>query len=268
MKKLLIAGCGDLGERLARRLDPKHWQVHGLRRNPSCLPAGIVPIGADLLAPDSLQSVRGDWDGIIYQATPAGRTAEAYEATYIKGLSNLLDQTHTARLIFVSSTGVYGQDDGAWVDEDAETRPSSFSGRILCAAEQIAHDHGGLVVRFSGIYGPGREYLIRSVQSGRARCRETPPQWTNRIHAEDCAAVLAHLLTLPSPAPVYCASDDRPVPRCEVLDWLATQLGVAPPQRDPTLSGQGKRVANQRLVSSGFSFQYPDYLSGYRELLS
>ena len=183
MKKLLIAGCGDLGERLARRLDPKHWQVHGLRRNPSCLPAGIVPIGADLLAPDSLQSVRGDWDGIIYQATPAGRTAEAYEAAYIKGLSNLLDQTHTARLIFVSSTGVYGQDDGAWVDEDAETRPSSFSGRILCAAEQIAHDHGGLVVRFSGIYGPGREYLIRSVQSGRARCRETPPQWTNRIHA-------------------------------------------------------------------------------------
>ena len=268
MQNLLIAGCGDLGVRLARRLDRERWQVHGLRRNPSYLPSGIVPVGADLLEPASLQSVRGDWDAIIYQATPEARTAEAYEAAYVEGLSNLLAQTHSPRLIFVSSTAVYGQDDGAWVDEDTETRPSSFSGRILCKAERLAHDHGGHVVRFSGIYGPGREYLIRSVRSGQARCRATPPQWTNRIHAEDCAAVLTHLLTLSSPAPLYCASDNRPAPRCEVLDWLAGELGVAPPQRDAAPSGQGKRVANQQLVSSGFSFQYPDYISGYRELLS
>lgn len=267
MKRLLIAGCGDLGVRLARRLHAEAWTVHGLRRHPERLPAAIRPVRADLLQPASLQPAARHWDAIVYQATPDERTPEAYRAAYVEGLENLLGQCSCDRLIFVSSTAVYGQDAGEWVDEHAPTEPSGFSGRTLLDAEALAAGRGGLSVRFSGIYGPGRDYLIRSLKAGRARCRREPPQWTNRIHAEDCAAVLAHLLELKAPASVYCASDNRPAPRCEVLGWLADQLGLAAPASDDSAGGQGKRVSNQRLLASGFSFQYPDYLTGYRELL-
>lgn len=267
MKRLLIAGCGDLGVRLARRLDRQAWAVHGLRRNPQHLPANIAPISADLLDPGSLTGMDTHWDAIVYQATPDARTPEAYRNAYLQGLENLTGCCEAKRLIFVSSTAVYGQTQGEWVDEQTPTEPEAFSGQILLEAESVASRAGGLSVRFSGIYGPGRDFLIRLLQSGRAKCRTQPPQWTNRIHSEDCAGTLAHLLELDHPAPVYCATDSRPAPRCEVLDWLAGQLDIQPPKRESAASDQGKRVSNRLLLNSGFSFQYPDYLTGYRELL-
>ena len=268
MRKLLIAGCGDLGERLAARLDGSDWSSHGLRRNPALLPSSIHPVGADLFDPDSLRVVAGPWDAIVYQATPGERSPQAYRAAYVDGLVNLLGQASARRLIFVSSTAVYGQDAGEWVDEQSPTEPAGFSGQLLLQAEAVAAQHGGLAVRFSGIYGPGRDYLIRTLRSGQARCRRQPPQWTNRIHADDCAGVLQHLLELDAPAPVYCASDSQPAPRCEVLDWLARQLDVPGPTADDTAEGLGKRVGNARLIADGYRFEYPDYQSGYRKLLS
>lgn len=268
MKSLLIAGCGDLGMRLGGRLKDSPWQVHGLRRRTDHLPAFIRGIGADLLVPSTLKDVSQSWDAVIYQATPGERTPDAYRAAYVEGLRNLLEHVHTRRLIFVSSTAVYGQDQGEWVDEDSVTEPQAFSGRILLQAEAQAHAYGGLVVRFSGIYGPGRDYLIRSLKSGRARCRRDPPQWTNRIHADDCAAVLHHLLNLARPLPLYCASDSMPAPRCELLTWLAEQLDLPGPKADTEGTGQGKRISNQRLTAAGFEFQYPDYQTGYRTLLA
>ncbi len=268
MKRLLIAGCGDIGIRLAGTLDPEAWTTVGLRRTPAALPDPVSQVTADLLAPQSLTSVAGHWDAVIYQATPDQRDPEAYRKAYVEGLKNLLSTVQADRLIFVSSTAVYGQDDGSEVDERSITQPSAFNGRILLEAEQLALDVGGLVVRFSGIYGPGREFLINQVRNGKARCREHPPQWTNRIHADDCAAVLAHVLQLPSPESLYCASDDHPAPRCQVVDWLAGQLGVAAPAREASnASGQGKRISNQRLRASGYDFRYPDFRTGYGALL-
>jgi len=268
MKRLLIAGCGDLGVRLAGRLCDGAWRTHGLRRQTRHLPAFIHAIGADLLDPSTLDQASGSWDAIIYQATPAERTAAAYRAAYVDGLRNLLQRASADRLIFVSSTAVYGQDGGEWVDETSPTDPPGFSGAVLLEAEALAAEHGGLALRFSGIYGPGRDYLIRTLRAGQARCRIDPPQWTNRIHADDCAAVLHHLLEQHAPQSIYCASDSRPAPRCEVLSWLAEQLGLPGPQPDSPSTGQGKRVDNARLTSSGFNFQYPDYQSGYRTLLA
>lgn len=267
MKQLLIAGCGDLGIRLAARLAPESWVVHGLRRRVDSLPPAIRPIAADLLDPATLARAAASWDAVIYQATPGARSPEAYRAAYLTGLEHLLAVVEARRLIFVSSTAVYGQDDGEWVDENSPVQPQGFSGQLLLEAEQLAQAHGGTVVRFSGIYGPGREYLIRTLKAGQARCRRDPPQWTNRIHAEDCAAALAHLLDLDLAQSVYCASDQQPAPRCEVLGWLADQLGLPGPRPDDEARGQGKRVANSRLTSSGFAFQYPDYQTGYRTLL-
>ena len=268
MRQLLIAGCGDLGQRLALRLAGQDWEVTGLRRQPARLDPAIKPVAADLLDPATLRAVAGDWDAIIYPATPGERSPEAYRAAYVTGLTHLLASARAARLIFVSSTAVYGQDNGEWVDEHSPTEPASFSGQVLLEAEAITARHDGQVVRFAGIYGPGREYLIRSVRSGQARCRQHPPQWTNRIHADDCAGVLQHLLELEQIEGIYCGSDSRPAPRCEVLNWLATELGLPAPSSAAGDEGQGKRVSNQRLIASGFQFQYPDYLSGYRTLLT
>jgi nucleoside-diphosphate-sugar epimerase len=267
MKRLLIAGCGDLGIRLAGRLETSEWSVTGLRRRAEQLSAPIRPLAADLSDPASLAKLELDWDAVIYQATPGERSPPAYRQAYVEGLQTLLDRVEPGRLIFVSSTAVYGQDDGSWVDESSPTEPSAFNGEILLEAEGIAQAAGGLVVRFSGIYGPGRDFLLRQIVAGRARCREQPAQWTNRIHADDCAAVLAHLLELDRPESLYCASDCRPSPRCEVLDWLASRLGQPQPAREIDSGGQGKRIDNRRLLASGYDFIYPDYQSGYGALL-
>jgi nucleoside-diphosphate-sugar epimerase len=276
---LLIAGCGDLGLRLADRLARRtaderqpNWQVTGLRRSieglPEPLPPGLTPVAADLADPATLRELHGDWDAIIYTATPGARDEAAYRGIYIDGLRHLLDHARAQRLIFVSSTAVYGQDEGEWVDEDAETVPRRFNGEVLLQAESIARAAGGIVLRFSGIYGPGREALLNRVRSGGLRCRREPPIWTNRIHSEDCAAALEHLLDLPDPDEVYLASDDAPAPRWEVLSWLAERLGAPAPEPDPDdAGGQGKRVSATRLKASGFTLQYPDYRAGYEALL-
>lgn len=269
MKRLLIAGCGDLGIRLARRLANSDWQVHGLRRRIEALPGFVTPIRADLSDASSLAAVEGDWDAIIYQATPDAYDEAGYRAAYLEGLERLLKHARARRLIFVSSTAVFGQDQGERVDERSETVPKRFNGRVLLEAEALAGRSAPepVVVRFSGIYGPGRDYLIRKVDAGQASCREQPPQWTNRIHSDDCAGVLEHLLGLDAPEPLYCASDSHPAARCEVLDWLASQLDAETPGRESAAAGQGKRVSNARLLESGYRFTHPDYRSGYREML-
>jgi len=258
--RLLIAGCGDLGVRLAVHLPD--WEVHGLRRRPEQLPDGIMAHAGDLTRPETLTALRGHWDAVVYTATPSARTADDYRRAYVDGLAGLLQVVHSDRLLFVSSTAVHGQDQGEWVDELSTAEPTSFNGEILLEAEALAASAGAVTVRFSGIYGPGRDWLIRSL-------RRDPPLWTNRIHAEDCAGALAHLLKLAKPDALYLASDARPAPRWEVLEWLAGALGVAGPVEDQTSSeGQGKRVRAARLLASGYSLRYPDYTAGYTEMLA
>jgi len=269
VKQLLIAGFGDLGQRLAVRMEAgSGWQVHALRRSEADSKASVIQHRADLTQSGSLLGLPQCFDAIVYQATPSERSPTAYRSIYVDGLRNLLAATATDQLIMVSSTAVYGQDDGQWVDESSATEPTKFNGQILLEAERLALASSGRVARFSGIYGPGRTALIGRVQAGQARCSETAVQWTNRIHADDAAGVLAHLLEQPALGPVICASDDRPSPRCEVLDWLADEMNCAPPPRETSSdSGDGKRVRNALLRASGYDFIYPDYQSGYQGLL-
>ncbi len=123
-------------------------------------------------------------------------------------------------------------------------------------------------MRFGGIYGPGRDRLIREVKAG-ASCVADPPVYTNRIHRDDCAGVLRHLMSLRSPHVVYCGVDSEPAARCVVLDWLADRLGAPPPARlppDPS-AARGKRVSNARLLESGYDFLYPSFREGYAQVL-
>jgi nucleoside-diphosphate-sugar epimerase len=175
-------------------------------------------------------------------------------------------------IVFVSSTAVYNQMDGSWVDEDSPVEPESYSGKRLLEAEQIIRTSGftNVVVRFSGIYGPGRNRLIEQVRQGRA---SKSPHFTNRIHADDCAGVIAHLLELRHQniplASVYLATDSAPTPMIEVVTWLAKQLGVSDFLSEDAINERGnKRCSNQQLLASGFTFRYPGFKNGYSAMLA
>lgn len=276
-QQVVIAGCGDLGAALACRLMAGGARVWGIRRRAGGLPAGVLPMPADLGDAGTLPALPEPLDVLVYCAAPDARSPEAYRRVYLTGLANVLDrierqQLRPRRVVLCSSTAVYHQQDGSWVDEASATEPATFNGRILLAAEHLLADAGlpYVVARLGGIYGPGRTALVRAVRAGTLTVRDRPPEYTNRIHLADAAGALAHLVAHPDPERCYVLVDSQPAPRAEVADWLAAQLGVARPrrvaatQRSPR---QGKRCRNARLLASGYRLTYPDFRAGYRALL-
>ncbi len=275
MARILIAGCGDVGSALGNLLIADGHTVWGLRRQPEFLPPRIQPLVGNLAEPKTLDQLPAGMNVLYYTAAASAQTDRAYRLTYVDGMRNILaalDSGALHRVVYVSSTAVYAQDDGAWVDESSTAEPVSFAGCRLLEGEAMARTSGvsTVVVRLAGIYGPGRRQLLERVQAG-ASCCDSPPQWTNRIHRDDCAGVLAHVLTLDAPAPVYIGVDHEPAGACEVMDWLAEQLQVRPPVRVAQgASGRGakKRCSNQLLLDSGYRFKYAHYRQGYSEMIA
>ena len=275
MSRVLIAGCGYVGTALGLRLSQAGCEVFGLRREPTCLPSQIHPLAADLSSPDGLAGLPPlDFDFLVYPAAADDATESAYERAYVRGLVHMLkrlEQTSPGlrRTVFVSSTRVFPQSAGEWVDENDNQAPADYRGRILRQGEKVVTDcqvPSG-VLRAGGIYGPSRAGMIRRVRNG-AGCTADPPRYTNRIHRDDCAAVIQHLLNLADPAPLFLGVDNAPTPECEVMDWLARQIGVALPPRKQGKPGKaGKRCSNALLISSGFRFAFPTYREGYGSLL-
>ncbi|MDH3686520.1 MAG: SDR family oxidoreductase [Myxococcales bacterium] len=267
--RILIAGCGYVGSVLAGDLAARGDEVFGLRRNPSGLPPGVTPVAADVSAPETLKGVPADLDAVVYAVSAGAREDPAYRRAYVEGVEHLCGVVAPARFVFVSSTSVYGQVAGEWVDEESPTEPRAFAGRRVLEGEQLARAApGGVAIRFGGIYGPGRTRLRDSVAEGRARWR--PQHFTNRIHRDDCAGALRHLLDLERPESVYVGVDREPSEERTVLEWLARRAGVEAPS--PSESGAetrgvgSKRCSSRRLVESGYVFRYPTFREGYAAL--
>ena len=276
---VVIAGCGDVGSRLGLQLQAAGWSVYGLRRDVAALPAGLLPLAADLLQADCpAQWPASAPDYLVYCATPASSEESAYRATYVDGLRHVLGWLEQRgqrprRLLFVSSTGVYGQQDGEWVDESSPCQPASWSGRVLLEAEALALGGGqpASVVRLAGIYGPGRRWLLSQVRAG-YRVAEVPPLYGNRIHAEDAAGLLACLLQADARGvaleAVYLGVDDEPAPLAEVVAWLRERLGVSHWAAESASRRAGsKRCSNARARALGWVPRYPSWREGYAALL-
>ena len=278
-KNVLIAGCGDVGCELARQLlADGHFSVWGLRRSIDKLPEGVHPVAGDLNDPDNL----GQWpekiDYLVYSAATDGRGEEHYRKAYINGLSNVLARLQNdghlpERILFTSSTSVYPQGNGEEVCESTFPEPVSYSGQIMLEAESliITSPYPATAVRFGGIYGPGRNRMINRVKAGEG-CPAEPVIYGNRIHRDDCAGILAHLIKQDMAGqPVetlYIGVDSSPAPIHDVLHWLAEQLDVELDDSHTAPTRANKRCLNQRIVDAGYSFRYPDYKAGYRSLIA
>ena len=276
-EKCLIVGFGDLGRRLATRLTALDYAVFGVSRSQR-KESGVELSQCDATdAAQVTQLFAQAFDILVIILTPDEASDAGYRRAYVDSMANITQllqrQTWQPRLVlFVSSTGVYGQADGSWVDESSPTAPTRYSGRRLLEAERLLLDTKlpGCAVRFSGIYGPGRERLLNQVRRGEPCLRE-PGAFTNRIHAEDCAAVLTHLIERQAAgaalAPVYLASDQAPVARWEVMQWLAAEMAVPLEVVESDSGRTTKRCSNKLLRASGFEFSYPSFREGYGALI-
>jgi nucleoside-diphosphate-sugar epimerase len=276
---VLIAGCGDVGSRLANELLPLGWVVHGLRRNISLLPAGVNGVAGDLFSPTRPATWPGTaLDYLVYCATPTERDEAGYRAAYVEGLQRVLSWLEESgqqpkRIVFVSSSSVYGQQNGEWVNETSPTDASAFSGRIMLEAEQVALTSGlpASIVRLTGIYGPGRSDLSNRVRQGYSVAID-PPLYGNRIHSDDAAGLLAYLLAADARGVAledcYIGVDDAPAPLAEVVQWMREYLGVTQWAENSSLRRSGsKRCSNARAKALGWVPRYPTYKEGYEALL-
>ena len=279
--RCLVAGCGYVGAALAGGLAAEGHEAFGLRRRPEGLPEGVQTIAADLCDAATLAAaIPPDLDAVVYAVASDTRDPAAYRRAYVEGLVNLLARLPTPgpRVIFTSSTSVYGQDDGSWVDEASPTLPPRETGRILLEAEAALSGSGRdfSILRLGGIYGPGRTRLLETVRDGTARLPAEAGVYTNRIHRDDAARALDHLVKLPSVDPVYLGVDDDPAELSEVLRWMAGRLGVPEPRRSAAetaaVTGRGlrtrKRCRNRQLRASGFELRHPTFREGYDAILT
>ena len=252
--------------------------MFGARRSAHRLPAPLRRLAIDLTDRGAINRIVPAVDVVVYAVAAGRRDEQAYRRAYVDGVSALLDALEERndpprRVFFVSSTSVYGERGGAWIDEATPLAPRGFAGESLAAGERrmLASPIPATVVRFAGIYGPDRGWMIERARTG-ASCAGDPPKFTNRIHRDDCAGVLAHLIEREHVEDTYIGVDDAPVEECEVLEWLAARLGAPAPRRVGTGTGEarasGKRCSNARLRASGYRFRYPTYREGYVSVLT
>ena len=274
---LLIIGCGDLGTRTGKALLAHGWRVGAVRRTPTAEPSGFDWVAADYAEPGSLDFA-GSWqpEHVLFTPSPSSWDVAGYRRGFTTAAGNLLSGlgAHRPRRLFmVSSTRVYAETGGGWVDETSALSTTDERALAIIDAEQRLLGSGipASIVRSGGIYGarPGR--LVTRIARGEIAPAE-PLRYTNRIHREDCAGLLIHLL-LQSAAgaaleTIYNAVDDAPAPAHEVEAWIAQALGVAPREAPAPGAVSHKRCRNARLHDSGYTLRYPDYRAGYRQVLA
>ncbi|MFL4480464.1 SDR family oxidoreductase [Paeniglutamicibacter sp. ORCA_105] len=276
--KVLVLGAGDLGTEAGLRFAAAGHHVTAWRRRPEVLPSAFATHRVDLADQSTpLPAIDPGTDTVVFTPAAPERSEDAYRRTYLVAARRVFDalardEVSPRRFLMVSSTAVYGDAAGGWVDEDTAVSPGTATARILAESEELVRGRATtpIILRLSGIYGPGRNHLINQVRNGKAR---TPGKtvWTNRIHRDDAAAAIVHLCTMNSvPAPLYLGVDHEPADLGEVQGFLASSLGVPRPEvgEAPVNRGGDRRLSNARLLASGFEFAFPTYREGYSSVLA
>ncbi len=272
IKNVFLLGLGYSASRIALRLQREGYEVYGLNRSGTG-PAGLRILKGDASSREGLSAITElpPLDLMISSLSGSRRLGlDAYRDLVTQGPLRALDRLSwqgPRRVLYLGSTGVYGQRDGEWIDEMSPTEPLHDTGRIQLEAEAALREAADAlcVLRLSGLYGPGRTRLIR--QALRKRPYFKGDLWANNIHVEDVAGIVSQLLEKRVFPETLLASDDRPMLRREIFDWVRSQHqapeGLFDENHPESAMDRGnKRISNRRLRGLGLEFRYPDVLQG------
>jgi nucleoside-diphosphate-sugar epimerase len=269
MPRILIVGCGYVGQAAADLFHAAGWRVEGWMRSArSAISLSAKPYtlcGVDISKRAEVMKCVGRFDAVIHSASSRGGDAETYRRIYLDGARNLVERFPEAKLLFTCSTSVYAQRDGSWVTEQSETKPMRETGLILLETERLVLDRGGTVARLSGIYGPGRSALLSKFLGGTAVIDPENDRFVNQVHRDDIAAALLLLVNQEETgAQIYNVVDDQPTLQSECYCWLAQRLNRPPPAigkaKEPRKRGDSnKRVSNAKVRGLGWTPLYPTF---------
>ena len=270
MPRILIAGCGYVGEATADLFHSAGWNVEGwVHSNESASRLSAKPYSIhaiDISQRGEVAQHTGEFDAVIHCASSGGGGAEAYREIYLNGARHLLETFPKANTLFTSSTSVYAQRDGSWVTEESETKPIRETSRILLEVEKLILEKGGIVARLAGIYGPRRSALLSKFLNSTATIDPNNDRFVNQIHRDDIASALFLLLNQNAriSAQIYNVVDDQPILQSECYRWLSQRLNRPLPairkSEQPRKRGDtNKRVSNAKLRQLGWTPDYPTF---------
>jgi nucleoside-diphosphate-sugar epimerase len=273
VSRILIAGCGYLGTAIAKLFLREGWSVEGWTRSGSIEsePRSQFDVRAvDLSQSETVRSAPGEFDVVLHSASTRGGEAADYARVYRGGVENLLQRFPRSQLLFVSSTSVYAQRSGQWVDESSPAEPLHERGRILRDTENLVLSHGGRVARLAGIYGPDRSALLRRVLANEASVDEKADRFVNQVHRDDAASALFKISQLADGGgQIWNVADNEPLLLSECYRWLGRKLNRSlSTTRSAGLSRKrgesNKRVSNSRLQTAGWAPTYPSFKEGMK----
>jgi len=277
---ILIFGCGYLGRRVASLYVEQGARVFATTRNLDRAQAfrkmGLHPLVCDVLNPTSLRNLP-QVDAVIYAVGMDRTSGRSMGEVYVGGLGNVLAAVRRNLqagevFTYISSTSVYGQTDGEWVNEEDRTEPAGTSGRIILEAEALVRAEAAAgaktrILRFAGIYGPGRIIYGEAVRAGRIPPGD-PERWLNLIHVDDGARAVLACVECGRDGEVYNVADDKPVRRRQYWRALANVLGVSEPAPAAYPPGSEHDTANRRIRNTKvkqdlrLALHYPSYREG------
>jgi nucleoside-diphosphate-sugar epimerase len=279
--KALIIGCGYVGLELGRQLREAGHEVWGMRRSEDGAQemeaAGIRPIVGDV-SEDGLARVDGNFDWVANAVSSSKGGAEDYRRVYLEGNRKLVvwaRERGVKKLVYTSSTSVYGQMDGSAVKESSPAEPAGETAKILVEAEKVLLEAAptvpAVVLRVAGIYGPGRGHLFKQFLKNEATIPGKGERIINMIHRDDVARAVIAAFKNGRAGEIYNVVDDEPVAMVHFFRWLAETLGKWMPPFGPEESeGERKRaitnkkVQNRRMkVELGVVLKFPTYRQGY-----
>lgn len=263
MRRILIAGCGYVGQATADLFHHAGWEVEGWTKSGGQVDKPYPIIAVDLSQREQISARPENFDLVIHCASTRGGDADLYRRVYREGARNLVDRFVGSTILFTSSTSVYAQCGGEWVTEESEANPAHETGQVLLETEKLILASGGIVTRLAGIYGPGRSALLQKFLSGKAVIDPERDRFVNQIHRDDIAAALFSLLDRePAATGIYNVVDDEPILQSKCYRWLAVRLNRALPLSGRSTSKRGqsnKRVSNARLRGTGWIPRYPTF---------
>jgi nucleoside-diphosphate-sugar epimerase len=270
MPRILIAGCGYVGEAVADRFHELGWEVEGWTASAETA-ARLSDKPFTVRAVDITAAVEpGSFDVVVYSVSSRGGDEHEYRRLYFDGARNVLGAFPEATLLFTSSTSVYGQIDGSVVDETSAAEPRHAKGQVLRETEDLVLAARGIVARLGGIHGPGRSFFLTRFLDG--SLSDADDRLINQVHRDDIVSALQLLVDRRSECQgeVFNVVGDEPITAREAFTWLGSRFGkrqsatsgaARPSQRART----NKRVSNRKLRALGWTPRYPTFQAAMSE---